>query len=285
METEHRIAEAFVDVYPEDAVRVLERFECAEVAAFVGATAPRLAAGLLRKMTPQFAAACLSRLERGHAAAAMEEIAADLGAALLRRVDPEVREGILSTMHPQRSGALRRLAAYAEGTAASLVDPNVFVLPDDITVAESISRVREARGGVLYYLYVVSREHRLVGVLNIRELMLASPETSIGSLMRRDLTVLLAETPVAEVLASPEWRKFMAVPVVESSGVLVGVIRLETLQHLRVEADRASEPHRPGPLLSVAEAYWQGLFDVLDALLVRHGAATKDPERTSGENS
>jgi magnesium transporter len=213
-------------------------------------------------MAPLAASGCLARLSPECAVAILTALPLNAAAGLLRRLDADVRERALAHAPADWSMSLRRLLQYPEGTAGALMEPEALALPGDIRVGEARARVRRAPHSLLSYLYVVDREQRLIGVLTLRELMLAPPKTLLSSAMRSHVLRLLAHADFASILAHPGWRDFHVLPVVDDGGVFVGVIRHEKLRRLE---DTASRPANQAisTMLSLGELYWIGLTGML----------------------
>ncbi len=262
METDWLLSQAFLESHPRDSAVILERLPAEEAAAFLEKTRPQLAAQVFQSMAPLAAAGCIACLAPEAAVAVLRALPLNLAAGLLRRLDAEVRDRALAYAPADFSISLRRLLQFPEGTAGALMEPRALSLPGDIRVGEARTRVRRAPNSLLSYMYVVDREQRLIGVLTLRELMLASPKTMLSSAMRPHVLRLPARADFASIVAHPGWRDFHVLPVVDDSGAFVGVIRHEKLRRLE---DAASRPASQAisTMLSLGELYWIGLTGVL----------------------
>ena len=208
---------------------------------------PDESARLLESLAPEAAAALLAHSPPG--------IAADL----LRRLDAERRGELLLGLTESTAAALGRLLAYPEDSAGGRMDPRVFTLPEDIRVAEAVERLRARPEYAMYYLYVVDRDQRLKGVLNYRDLLLARDEATLASVMRSPVVQLPATASGEALLGAPAWRVYLALPVVDPDGILVGVVRSESLRDL----EWSRRPPAPGPGTRLAGAVWRGFSDLL----------------------
>jgi magnesium transporter len=265
MIAEELLGQEFLRAHPEDAARVLERFDPRESAALLASVPALHAAAIVGHMVLPSAAACLAVLDDDRAVAILAEMSLDQSAALLRRVPPEVAARIIERA-PRNvvTAALRMLVSYPEGTAGALVDPTILSLPVDLGCAEALERVRREPKHAIYYVYVVDRGQRLVGVLNLRELMLADGAEPLAKVMRTAVSRVRSDAGEDEILAHPGWREYHALPVIDAEGRLVGAIRYETLR--RLEQGRSGVPS-VHPLLATAmslgELYWVSLRRVV----------------------
>jgi magnesium transporter len=122
----------------------------------------------------------------------------------------------------------------------------------------------------LYYLFVVDRSRKLVGVLTLRELMLAAGDLPIVSVMRGKPVSIEAAASHLDLLRHNGWRSFHAIPVVDADNVLLGVVRYETIRKL--EAELTGTERRQGGLdlaLSLSELYVKGLTGLVNGLVPR----------------
>ena len=263
METDWLLTQTFLESHPRDSAVILERLPAEDTAAFLEKTPPELAARVFRSMAPLAAAGCLERLSPECAAAVLAALPLNQAAGLLRRLDAEVRERTLAHAPADCAMSLRRLLQYPEGTAGALMEPRALALPGDIKVSEARMRVRRAPHNLLSYLYVVDREQHLIGVLTLRELMLAPPKIMLSSTMCSHVLRLPARADFASVLAHPGWRDFHVLPVVDDSDVFVGVIRHEKLRSLEDTARSNPGSQAVSTMLSLGELYWIGLTGML----------------------
>jgi len=262
----------FADTHPVDAARALEGLSPDEAGALLHAD-HRLAVTILPAMIPMAAADCLGIMPARAAAEIARHLRPSHTADLLRRLRPDLRAALLEELPVEYAESLRRLLRVKEGTAGALLDPRVLALPQEITVAEAVRRVRRSAGDMLYYLYVVDRDHRLTGVLDVRELLMARRGLRLSAVMRTAVASLRASADRAVILSHPAWRSVHAIPVLDEDGVLVGAIRYQTLR--RLEAQDSAEDRRREPMITaraLGELYWLGLTGMLESL-----AATAAP--------
>lgn len=264
-----RLAHAFLASHPARAAMALERLPVDQAAAVLRAMPVRAVAPALGAMTPPQAAACLALLVPDEAAAILEAIAADDAAGILRAAEGDGRDRLLAALPAERRDPIARVLRYPEGTAGAVMDPGILHLPEEILVADARTRLRRHARELLYYLYVVDRGHRLVGVLDIRELMLARPRDRVSSAMHRDVDRLQAWMPVALVREHGGWQSYHAMPVVDEEDRLLGAIRYQVLRRLEREAGGRG----PDPALLTARALGE-LFHLGTTGLVAGVAAT-----------
>ena len=121
------------------------------------------------------------------------------------------------------------LLGYPEDSAGGLMTTELIALEEHLTAAEAIDRLRELEpdAETIYYVYVTDNEDHLVGVLSLRDLIVAKPGARIGDVMRHEpvaVHALADEDEVAEVVAK---YNLLAVPVVDEEHRLLGIVTVD----------------------------------------------------------
>jgi magnesium transporter len=230
-----QLADHVLERHTDRAASVLERLDDAETIALLERTGPGNAATLVARLSPRRATAVLEGLSSARLVAVIERLAVDTAARLVRRLDAANVARILDRVSPAHARSLRAVLRFPEGTVGALMDPNVLALPQELSAREALARVREAAAYARYNVYVVAAGQRLVGVLNLRELLLAPEDRSLSELMTRDPHRLRATADRTTLLGHPGWRSVHTLPVVDEDGAYLGVVRYRTLRRLEEE--------------------------------------------------
>jgi len=259
MRADLSVATRFVSDHPEEAALVLEQLSFADAAALLAELDPADGAKLVARLSAALAVDCLRSLPDRLVAAVLAELPVDLAARILMRASDETREAWLAALPEDRTAILRRKLRYPPGTAGALVDPLVLALPEDLSVAEAQKQLRRSAERAYYYLYVVDREQRLVGALDIRELMLAEAKETLGAVMHREIVSVWAHADLATVMSHPGWRQLDALPVVDGAGVFFGIIRHRMMRQIAGLANDQEAQPMVRTLVNLGELYWTGL--------------------------
>jgi len=228
---------SFAELHPVEAAHTLEQLDPAESAEALDKLPASLVAPVIERMSPVPAAALLDRFSPERLCELLQGMSRRAAASILRMLDETRREAALAGFAEGDRLKLRELLSFPADTAGGIMDPQVASIPIDATVEEAISTIRKAKRGSLYYLYVIDREGRLVGVLTMRDLLLASPQDPIEPMVRRDVTTVQAGTDREEVAHQMHQRRLLALPVVDAESRLVGVVRHDqAAQTVRQEA-------------------------------------------------
>ena len=209
-----RAAEAMETLQPADAVRILELLPEAAAAAALESQQPQKAARLMARLPVQLAAALVQRLSPRHAAAVFSRMPERSAKRLVALLPKGLAAGIAETL------------AYPVQSAGRLMHGDFLSFRAGLRVEEVIERLRQlAHGQVpLSYCYVVDEAGRLVGVLNMRDLLLAEGETLVEAVMRTKVIKVSPFTDREELVALFSKKHYITVPVADNDGKLLGVV-------------------------------------------------------------
>ena len=119
---------------------------------------------------------------------------------------------------------------YPEETVGRLMERAPAVFPPDAKVGDVIETLRElVKRTLITYIFVKDAAGRLIGVLAFRDLLFASRDQRLDEVMLRDPFSLLPRMPLVEAMRAVVTRHYPAYPVTDANGVLVGMVRGQTL--------------------------------------------------------
>ena len=117
-----------------------------------------------------------------------------------------------------------------DAKVADLMSPPLGVFRPEMTVAETVEELRElTRSAMITYCYVTEEDGRLVGVVVMRDMLLATPETRLDALMLKHPYYFEEGMELDEALKAAVGRHYPVYPVCDTTGVLKGLIRGEEL--------------------------------------------------------
>jgi len=165
--------------------------------------------------------------------------ASDDAADLLDTLSDERRERVLALLDTVGT-RLESLLEGEEETAGSLMTTQYLALEDSLTVGNAIEAIRGyPRKDSFFYVYTVNANNQLTGVLSLRNLILAAPESQLQSIMVQDVVRTTVETPEEEVAQLVAKYDLLSVPVVDLQNRLVGVVTVDDV--LDVIQEQAEE--------------------------------------------
>jgi magnesium transporter len=249
--------------HPRDAARTLEQIPVEELAPFLSRLPPAEAARVTGLLTPQNAAQCVERLAPEVAARMLERMPTDIAAVLLRRLDRGVRQAVLAATGAAKSAALRLALRYSEAVVGSVLDPDVLAVTANTPVAEALELVKQRGDRIEEQLYVINDRQRLVGIVEIKRLLVAAPGKRMQELAAPVDTVFSARASLLSVRNDPVWARINTAPVVDHNGLLLGGISRDSIE-LAVTADGRSRQTEDavGAMFSFAESLWGAFVDL-----------------------
>ncbi|MBI4394948.1 MAG: magnesium transporter [Candidatus Omnitrophica bacterium] len=222
----------FFELNPVDAAHSLEALSEEEAVHILKNVSPELSSRAFNSLEPRFAANLLLVLPDEIAAQIFGKMlvtrAAELVLCIQRRDD---REKLLERIEPVQAGEIRKLTTYPEDTAGRIMTPNFLAFPLTMKADEAVQNLRSLaqKKSSLNYVYVTDSENRLKGVLNMRDLLLANEGDLLESIMIPDVFRVEATLDREKVIQELSTRSFVAVPVVDKNGHLLGTIRTDEL--------------------------------------------------------
>ncbi|NND97208.1 MAG: magnesium transporter [Pirellulaceae bacterium] len=221
----------FIELHPEDAARAFESLDLDERQRLFKTLPVRVAVPLLARLGAHVAAPLIASMDAKDGAELLQELSPRVASSIVHHFDDSDRERLLGELADNVSRPLRELAKYPGHTAGAIMEPRVASLSSDFTVQQATSAIRKAPREALHYLYVTKRDGTLVGVINMRDLLLAAPRDPIEPLVRHDVVSVPDTMESQEVVQLMRERRFLALPVVDYEGRLVGVVKhAEALQ-------------------------------------------------------
>ncbi len=205
-------AEAFADLPQDDQEEIFPRLST------------EAAADLLEELEPEDAAEAAGQLSPANLADVLDEMEPDEAADVLGDLPPEQAASALAEM--EDADEVIPLLAHPDDTAGGLMTSEFYALRRQTTAQIAIDFLRHQRPSIEmpYYLYVVDRNQKLIGIVGLRDLIAAEPQTTIETIMRRDVASVPAGTDQEEVARRMSKYDLAAMPVVDNDGRLVGVI-------------------------------------------------------------
>ncbi|WP_373500101.1 magnesium transporter [Desulfococcus sp.] len=170
----------------------------------------------------------------------LEAMPSDDVADLLGHLQEEKTDAILKKMKREGQEELESLLKYGDDTAGGIMVPDFIALREDATAGEAIHLFQKDYKDVEmpFYLYVVDEYGKLVGVSSLRQLVVVSPETPLRAFMSTDVLSVRTDMDQEEVAKLVARYDILAVPVVDDTNTLVGIITVDdVIDIIKEEAD------------------------------------------------
>ncbi len=171
----------------------------------------------------------IGEIEPGRASDILGEMSTDDIADMVGEMDRPEADRILELMDREEAEEVQELLEFREDSAGGLMTSEYISILETDTAQATIEKLRELApdAETTYYLYVVDDAERLVGVVSLRELIIAQPDMAIGSIMNRKVISVDVAMDQEEVARMVTKYHLLAVPVVDRERVLQGIITVD----------------------------------------------------------
>jgi magnesium transporter len=213
------------------ATRLLETMTEAEVIEVLKSLPPTTAVRAMRQLQVGYAAAVLSEADPQLFKTIATGLDAPHAAAIFMHLSGETRERMLEHLPDHLKRAVQEQLTFPENSVGRLMSTEFLAFREDLTVNETIERIRRLaqRRYPASYAYVVDSQEHLVGVVNMRDLMLAPPESPLGAVMRSDVFALHSFLDREDAANELSRRRYFAAPVIDHENRILGIIKGEQL--------------------------------------------------------
>lgn len=227
------IAKMLGKVRPEDLALLLRGLTPAErlgVFRIVLDEYPDSAGDVLTELEPTQRLEVLERLGAEEVAGILELLAVDDAVFVIDSLPEDLKVEVLKIAHLRGVSDVHSQLVYEDDSAGRIMTPEFFALPQSTRVREAIAKIQETQEvEMIFYLYVVDDDGRLVGVTSLRQLLLSRPERTLGEICQRDVIRAHTGTDQEEVAQIAARYDLLAIPVTDDGDKLVGIITVDDI--------------------------------------------------------
>lgn len=187
-----------------------------------------LAAEVLEELPEPQVERILMELSLSQVKAMVQSARPDLSAYFLGLMEDGVAQQILTQLDPSDRTRINQFLNYPEDSVGRVMQTSVFALPLNSTASQALEMIRTyAQEESIYYIYCVNESNQLVGVISLRQLAIQSPETPLERIIKRDVISVTPLTPANEVARIVADYDYIAIPVIDDSRKLVGIVTVD----------------------------------------------------------
>lgn len=186
----------------------------------------------------------------------IESMDADDRVRLLDELPPEVAQRIVAKLSPEERRTTQAILGYPQGSVGRLMTPDYVRLKPDWTIAHALDHIRKhgRDAETLNVVYVTDDHGVLIDDLRIRLILLAAPETLVENIMERHFVALRADEPQEEAVRMMGRYDRSALPVVDSRGVLLGIVTADDVADV-AEEEATEDIQKIGGVQALEEPY------------------------------
>jgi magnesium transporter len=259
------VREVMVEFAPADAADLLANLKPADRPIVFRLLPTALSADLFEYLDIEIQEELLHGLGKEDVAAVLNEMAPDDRTALLEELPGAVTRQLIDLLTPQERRVATQLLGYPEGSIGRLMTPDYITVHDDWAMTHVIDHLRKAGrdSETMNILYVIDARGRLVDDIRLREVVLAPPDKTVAELADYNFVALRPTDDQEEAVRMFERYDRVALPVIDSQGVLVGIVTADDI--LDVATEEATEDiQKIGGVQALEEPYLEtGFFQLI----------------------
>ncbi len=233
-------AHAHAGHHPADIADELQRRGAEAAVAALRSLPPETASEVLSELNEEFAQTVTAQLSSEELTHLIRELPHDEAADIAAALEPGQRTEVLAQLAPPESARVAQLMRYPEDSAGAIMKDEFIALPATLTVGQGLDAIRrkdEHEFAGATYVYVVDDQKKLLGVVPIRNFVFLPPARRLTEAMIPDVRFVHADTDQEEVARLFSQYHYMALPVLERDGRLVGVVEArQVISVIREEA-------------------------------------------------
>ncbi|TNE96900.1 MAG: magnesium transporter [Deltaproteobacteria bacterium] len=227
--------EQIEELHPSDIADILEELDNHSRDALFNDLDPKIQAEALAEVDEDVQNSILKNKNPEEMAKILENMDTDDAADILEDMDEEKAEQILSNIEDEEiQEEISELLEHKEDSAGGLMTTELFEVSKDLTRSDVLKLIQEKHEELesIYDLYIIDDEYKLLGTLELRDLLIQTDDVTLGEIMRtKHMTLVSPASHWKEVAEVMDKYNLINVPVVDDSGELLGIISVDDILH------------------------------------------------------
>jgi magnesium transporter len=216
-------------IHPADLAEIISEVSQKERTALFGSMDVETAAEALHELDRQVQVDIIDDMSTERASDILEQMPPDAAADVLGDLPEAKAQELINLMEKEEAEDVQELLEHEEDTAGGLMTTEYLAFPPDMTVEEAIKELRLEAPDVetVYYLYILDINERIVGVISLKNLILAHPHALLGDIMKTPVKTVNLDADENEVAEFISKYNLLAAPVVDENNVLHGIVTVD----------------------------------------------------------
>jgi magnesium transporter len=219
------------ELHPADIADIISQVSHKEGATFFEDLDVDVAAEALSELKPETQVEFITEMDTDKAADIIEEMPPDEAADIISDLPVDKAKEILESIEKEEAEDIQELLSHEEDTAGGLMT-NVFIAyPPESTVRKAIENFKKDAEVIetVYYIYVMDTNEKLIGVVSLRDLILADLDAKLSDIMATKLKTVTPETDEMEVAGIISKYNLLAIPVIDTEGFILGIVTIDDI--------------------------------------------------------
>jgi magnesium transporter len=259
-----QIRELLEEIHDEDLADLIGDLPDDEAAELLARLPAEEAAPIFERLDDERQEAIVTELGPESTAQIAVEMSSDERADLIKELPEEVGGQVLASLEqidPQVAENVETLAQWPERSAGGLMTTDYVSVTPMMSVSEVIQGIRKkgAEAETIYYVYALSANKRLEGVVSLRDLLLADGPVRVAEILTSNVITVPPEMDQEEVAKRLAKYDLSAIPVVSENGVLLGVITVDDVIDVLTE-EQSEDVQKLAGVAPLEATYFQTSF-------------------------
>jgi magnesium transporter len=261
-----KLQSALEDKQLDEAIHLIESLRSADQAELFAELDDEDQANLLPRLDPSDSADIMENLDDQDRADLASTLPTETMARIMDEMEPDEAADLLGDLSPQQAQAVllqledpeevRPLLFHPDDSAGGLMTSEFLALRPRMKASEAIEALRlwQPEAETIYYLFVVDQDKKLCGVVSLRSLITAIPETLISEIMNPEVISVKSGTDQEECARILSKYDLLALPVANDDNVLLGIITVDDVVDV-LEAEATEDFQRLGGAEPLEQPY------------------------------
>jgi CBS domain-containing protein/sporulation protein YlmC with PRC-barrel domain len=227
------------DIHPVDLADILEELEGSQRMAVFNQIEPELASDTLEEVEPRVQRELIRSMEKERAAELINDMSPAQVADILSALPASEADEIIEFVDSENKQRVQQMIDKHDENIMLYTTQQVIKRPHDTVVRDVINNYREVAGDmdVIMYVYVVNEENILQGVVDLRELIAAEPEQTLGEIMTDSVITLNPDETLQDAVDMFSRYSFRAIPITDDNDYLLGVVSFHDIKGVKPRLD------------------------------------------------
>ncbi|MSR77207.1 MAG: magnesium transporter [Candidatus Omnitrophica bacterium] len=216
---------------PVTAAHHLETLDEDQAVDVLKSLSPSLCARVVLYLPDAFAASLLQKVPTEFFKEIVDHLESQDGASLFLHLPPETRSLFLEYLSDQKKKEISEFLTYPENSAGRIMSTDFLAFHGDLKIKDVVHKLRQMiqKGSRASYVYVVDSQNQLVGVMNMRDMLIADDDAALDSVMRREVFTVNCFMDREQVANELSNRHYISAPVVDHENRLLGIVKADQL--------------------------------------------------------
>jgi Mg/Co/Ni transporter MgtE len=220
------LKEKLADLHPVDLADILEEMDSDQRVEIFKGLDPEHASDTLEEIDPSVQRDLVESLKIEKVAQLVDQMTTGQAADVLSILSASEANEILKLLDPENAQKIRAIMEHHEENILDFATQDYVAFLPDYTVQKAQEEYRTAAKGkdVVMYVYVIDKENRLLGVINIKELLLTDDKAILKNIMEEHVHTLDPDSTLKEAYEMFARYDYRAIPITDDHDKMLGVV-------------------------------------------------------------